>query len=453
MSGKPEILIIDDDKAIIDSFSSLLKDNGYSPTGARNGDSALTLTANNVYDLIILDLDLPDVYGIELLKMLRTQRVEAPVIIVSGKATINAAIDATKLGAFNVVEKPPDPEKLLLDIKIAVRQRTLESEVESLRRTLLSRNYIVGESEPIKDLREKIRRVAGSESKVYILGEPGSGKELAAKYLHYSSKRAAGPFVAVNCAAIPGELFESEFFGHERGAFTGAVARQVGKFEAADGGTLFLDEVGELRLDHQAKLLRAIETSSVQRLGSSKETRVDVRIAAASNQDLQKLTREGKFREDLYFRLNVIPVFVPPLRDRLDDLPLLARHFLDELGYDRLRFDPGAITALSAYDWPGNVRELKNIIERTSALVYGDTISAGDIIDALKGTHGGKDYSKTEPVTVPLSLREHLSRYEKKLLEEVLREADGNITNAARLLKMDRGNLSKKLKSYGLTGR
>jgi len=453
MKSKPEILIIDDDRAIIESFSSLFKDNGYIPTGARTGHAALNLASDNHFDLLILDLDLPDIQGVELLKMLRAQKIDAPVIIVSGKATIKTAIEAAKLGAFNVIEKPPDPEQLLLDCKIAIRQRSLEAEVENLRHTLLSQNHILGESAVIRDLREKLRRVAGSDSKVYVLGEPGSGKELAARYLHFASRRAAAPFVAVNCAAIPGELFESELFGHEKGAFTGAVSRQQGRFEAADGGTLFLDEVAELRLDHQAKLLRVIETSSVQRLGSSREIRFDVRVAAASNKDLQKLTREGKFREDLYFRLNVIPVLVPPLRRRLEDIPLLARHFLDGLGYERLRLDPGALTALSSYDWPGNVRELKNIIERTAALVYGDIITAGDINDALKGTHGGRDYSKTEPVTTPLSLREHLTRYEKKLLEEVLREADGNITDAARMLKMDRGNLSKKLKGYGLTGK
>ncbi|MEE9554516.1 MAG: sigma-54 dependent transcriptional regulator [candidate division Zixibacteria bacterium] len=453
MDRKPEILIIDDDKGIVDSLSSLYKDNGYNPTGARTGDTALSLAERDRFDLIILDLDLPDIYGVELLKMFRAQKIETPVIIVSGKATISAAIEATKLGAFNVIEKPPDPAQLLLDSKIAIKQRSLEAEVESLRRSLLSQNYIVGESEIIKTLRDKLRRVASSDSKVYILGEPGVGKELAARYLHFSSKRAAGPFVAVNCAAIPGELFESELFGHERGAFTGAVSRQQGKFEVADGGTLFLDEVGELRPDHQAKLLRAIESSSIQRVGSSKEVRIDVRVMAASNKDLQTLTREGKFREDLYFRLNVIPVYVPPLKDRLDDIPLLTRRFLDDLGFERLRIEPGALSELSSYDWPGNVRELKNIVERTAALIYGDTISAEDISEALKGAQGGRDYTKPEQITQSLSLRDHLSRYEKSLLEEVMRDVDGNITKAAKTLKMDRGNLSKKLKGYGLTGK
>ncbi len=450
---KPEILIIDDDRAIIDSLSSLYSDNGYFPVGAASGGAALSLVSGGRFDLIILDLDLPDIYGVELLKMFRAQRIDAPVIIVSGKATIGAAIEATKLGAFNVIEKPPDPQQLLIESRIAVRQRSLEAEVESLRRSLLSQNHIIGESDAVRDLRQKIRRVAGSDSKVYILGEPGSGKELAARYLHFSSKRAAGPFVAINCAAIPGELFESELFGHEKGAFTGAISRQAGKFETADGGTLFLDEVGELRPDHQAKLLRAIESSTVQRVGSSKDVRVDVRIAAASNKDLQKLTREGKFREDLYFRLNVIPIYVPPLRARLDDIPLLIRHFLDKLGYHRLRPDPGALAALAAYDWPGNVRELKNIVERVAALIYGDAITSADISEALKGAQGGRDYSRPEPITQTLSLRDHLSRYEKRLLEEVLREVDGNITKAARMLRMDRGNLSRKLKGYGLTGK
>ncbi len=452
VAQKSEILIIDDDKAIIDSLSSLYKDNGYIPAGAQTGNAALELAADDHFDLIILDLELPDIDGLELLRMLKSQKVAAPVIVVSGKATIGKAIEATRLGAFNVIEKPPDPGQLLLDSKIAIKQRALELEVARLRRSLLSHNEIVGDSEAVKSLREKLRRIAGTDSRVYILGEPGTGKELAARFLHYSSRRATSSFMAVNCAAIPGELFESELFGHERGSFTGAVTRQTGKFEAADGGTIFLDEVGELRPDHQAKLLRVIESSSIQRVGSSKETKVDVRVVAASNKDLQKMTHEGKFREDLYFRLNVIPVFVPPLRERLDDIPLLARHFLDDLGYNRLRLDPGAVTALSAYDWPGNVRELKNIIERTAALCYGDIISASDIREALTGAQGGRDYTRPEPVTKPLSLREHINRYEKTLLEEVLRQADGNITKAARMLKMDRGNLSKKLKKYGLTG-
>jgi len=302
-------------------------------------------------------------------------------------------------------------------------------------------------------LREKLKRVATTDSRVYILGEPGAGKEVAAKYIHFSSTRAASPFVAINCAAIPGELFESELFGHERGAFTGAVDRQIGKFETANTGTLFLDEVGELRPDHQAKLLRAIELSSIQRVGSSKDIKIDVRVISASNKDLQQLTREEKFREDLYFRLNVIPVFVPPLRDRLDDIPLLSRHFLDDLGYSRLRIDPAGMSLLSSYSWPGNVRELKNIIERTAALCYGDIITGSDIKDSLDDIHGGRDYKKKEPVTKTLSLREHITRFERNLLEQTLQESEGNITKAAKMLKMDRGNLSKKLKGFGLKGK
>jgi DNA-binding NtrC family response regulator len=299
-------------------------------------------------------------------------------------------------------------------------------------------------------LREKLNRMAQTDSRVYICGEPGSGKEIAARFMHFSSPRAAGPFAAVNCAAIPGELFESELFGHEKGAFTGAVALHRGKFEQADGGTLFLDEVTELRADHQAKLLRAIETSVIQRLGSSREIKVDVRIVSASNKDIQKETREGRFREDLYFRLNVIPVAIPPLRERLDDISLLARHFLDSLGYGRMRLDPSAIAALSSHSWPGNVRELKNIIERTAALKYGELITDADIRDSLAGMD--TDRVKYGPPPKPKSLKDHLSHFEKSLLQDVLSQAEGNITRAAALLRMDRGNLSKKLKKHGLTG-
>jgi two-component system nitrogen regulation response regulator NtrX len=453
MSAKQEILIVDDDKSIIDSLSSLFKDHGYIPTGARNGNTALDLVARKSFDLIILDIGLPDIDGIEILKMMQTQGVTAPVIIVSGQATIGNAIEATKLGAFNVIEKPPDPEKLLLDAKIAIKQKALEREVGDLRRSLQSQNEMVGQSDAIKILREKLTRVAATDSRVYILGEPGSGKEMAARFIHFSSERATGPFVALNCAAIPDTLFESELFGHERGAFTGAVSRQIGKFESANGGTLFLDEVGELKPEHQAKLLRAIELSAIQRIGSSKDIRIDVRVIAASNKDLQQLTKDGKFREDLYFRLNVIPVYVPPLRERLDDIPLLSRHFLDQLGYDHLRIDSAGVSALSSHNWPGNVRELKNIVERAAAMCYGVTITDSGIRDSLSGLQGGFDHKDHGPVTTPLSLRDHITRFERNLLEEVLRDADGNITNAARMLKMDRGNLSKKLKKYGLTGK
>jgi len=453
MDSKPEVLIVDDDRAVIDSLSSLYKDNGYVPTGALTGNTAIEMASGDRFDLIILDIGLPDIDGIEVLKMLKAQKTTAPVIIVSGQATIKDAMEATRLGAFNIIEKPPDPEKLLIDSAIAIKQKSLELELAGLRRSLLKQHDLIGESSVIRSLKDKLKRVADTDSRVYILGEPGAGKEMAARYIHYSSPRMTGPFLAVNCAAIPGELFESELFGHERGAFTGAVERQTGKLESADGGTLFLDEVGELKADHQAKLLRAIETASIQRLGSSKDIRIDVRIMAASNKDLQQMTREGKFREDLYFRLNVIPVFVPPLRDRTEDISLLARHFLDHLGYGRLRIEPDGMTRLEEYHWPGNVRELKNIIERTAALSYGDTITEQDISDALADMRGGRDFSQEAPTPKKLSLREHLIRYERNLLEDILLECDGNITKAAKILKMDRGNLSKKLKSYGLTGK
>jgi two-component system, NtrC family, nitrogen regulation response regulator NtrX len=451
MTNKPEILIVDDDKAIVDSLSRLFKDNGFTPAGAYSGNMAFELAKSNLFDLIILDLGLPDIDGLELYKTLKQARVTTPVIILSGQATISKAIEAIRLGAFNIIEKPPDPEKLLLDCQIAIKQRSLENEVNKLRGSLLLQNDFVGESEVINALREKLIRVAVSDSRAYIHGEPGVGKEMAARFLHFSSSRATGPFVAVNCAAIPGELFESELFGHEKGAFTGAVSLRKGKFEIADGGSLFLDEVAELRTDHQAKLLRVIETSLVQRLGSSREFHVDLRIISASNKELQKETQAGRFREDLYFRLNVIPVFVPPLRDRLDDIPLLARHFLDKLGYDRVRLEASALSALSAHRWPGNVRELRNIIERSAALAYGDKITEYDINGALGWIK--TDSSPAEPVSKigPLSLKEHANRFEKSLLQDIMRETDGNITKAAQLLKMDRGNLSKKLKKYGLS--
>ncbi len=451
MTKKPEVLIIDDDRAVVDSLSALYKDNGYAAAGAQTGHTAFELAKGDLFDLIILDLGLPDIDGLELLKSLRAADITAPVIIISGQATIRRAVEATRLGAFNIIEKPPDPAQLLLDSKIAIKQRALELEVAGLRRSLSRQNDMVGDSEPMRALKEKLSRIAATDSRVFICGEPGVGKELAARFLHFSSERAAGPFTAVNCAAIPGELFESELFGHEKGAFTGAVAARKGRFEQADGGTLFLDEVTELRPEHQAKLLRAIETSVIQRVGSSREIRVDVRIVSASNRDIQKDAREGRFREDLYFRLNVIPVTVPPLRARREDIPLLARHLLDNLGYGHMRLEASAVAALTSHDWTGNVRELKNIIERTAALKYGDLITDIDIREALSG---GTDLDRVKygPPPRPMSLRDHTARFEKSLLQEIMLQAEGNITRAAALLRMDRGNLSKKLKKYGLTG-
>jgi two-component system nitrogen regulation response regulator NtrX len=452
MSRIYEVLIVDDDKAISESLSTFYRDHGFSPICAANGRQALILIKDKIFDLIVLDLGLPDIEGLDLYKVLKSEGVTSPVVIVSGQATIKKAIEATRLGAFSIIEKPPDPTELLLDSQNAVRQHDLEFEVDKLRHLLLSQNDMVGQSESMVQLREKLRKIGIAESRVCIYGEPGVGKEMAARYLHFSSIRATGPFVAVNCAAIPGELFESELFGHERGAFTGAVSARKGRFEIADGGTLFLDEVAELRPEHQAKLLRVIETSIVQRLGSSRETKVEVRIVSASNKDLQYETKEGRFREDLYFRLNVIPITVPPLRDRTDDIPLLARHFLDSLGYSRLRLDPGAVVALSSYSWPGNVRELRNIIERAATMAESELLSDLNIKEAIAGrTPASKE---TELLRKKVqSFREQTSHFEKALLEDTILQADGNIAEAARILKMDRGNLSKRLKKFGLTGR
>jgi len=453
MADQPRVLIIDDDKAIIDSLSTLYKENGFLPEGAMSGLNALELAKRGYFDLIILDLGLPDIDGLDLLKSLKENDASVPVIIVSGQATIKRAIEATRRGAFNVIEKPPDPAQLLLDSNIAVKQRRLESELARLRRSIISQNDLIGESELVRALKEKLLVLASSESHVYIQGEPGVGKEMAARFIHFASSRAGSPFIAVNCAAIPTELFESELFGHERGAFTGAVAARKGRLEMADGGTLFLDEVAEMRFEHQAKLLRAIESWKVQRLGSSKEIRVNARLISASNKDLLKETEAGRFREDLYFRLNVIPVLIPPLRERIDDIPLLARHFLDSLGFGRLRLDSGAIAALCAYEWPGNVRELRNIIERAATLSRQEIIIDHDIIKALAGLKDGHLNSDVVAASSPLSLKEHTSRFEKALLQQVLNENDGNIAMAARMLKLDRGNLSKKLKKHGLTGK
>ena len=335
------------------------------------------------YDVIVLDIWLPGIDGLTTLARLRERRVDAPVVMISGHGNIESAVRAIKMGAFDFVEKPLSLEKTVLVVGNAVRQRQLEAENRALRAHVDKRLTMVGESYVMAQLREQVAMAAPTNGRVLIFGENGTGKELVARSIHSLSRRRAGPFVEVNCAAIPEELIESELFGHFKGAFTGAVSDRRGKFEAADGGTLFLDEIGDMSLKTQAKVLRALQEQIVEPVGGTTSVKVDVRILAATNKDLPSEIRAGRFREDLYFRLNVIPIFVPPLRDRETDIPLLAEHFMAELAreYGRRpkRLDPGAATGLRSYRWPGNVRELRNVIERLMIMVPGDTITLADL--------------------------------------------------------------------------
>ena len=380
---KGSILIVDDEAGVRAALSGVLRDEGYSVDAVDSGEACLDRVVRTAYDVILLDIWLPGMDGLSTLARLRERHVDVPIVMISGHGNIESAVRAIKMGAFDFVEKPLSLEKTVLVVANALRQRQLEAENRALRATVNRRLTIVGESYVMGQLREQIAMAAPTNGRVLIYGENGTGKELVARTVHALSRRRAGPFIEVNCAAIPEELIESELFGHMKGAFTGATADRRGKFEMADGGTLFLDEIGDMSVKTQAKVLRALQEQVVEPVGGTSSVKVDVRVIAATNKDLTTEIRGGRFREDLYFRLNVIPIFVPPLRDRDADVMLLADHFVAELAqeYGRRpkRFDSGAAAGLRAYRWPGNVRELHNVIERLMIMVPGDTIGPGDL--------------------------------------------------------------------------
>ncbi|MGZ5474792.1 MAG: sigma-54-dependent transcriptional regulator, partial [Thermoanaerobaculia bacterium] len=378
------------------------------------------------------------------------RRVDAPVIMISGHGNIESAVRAIKMGAFDFVEKPLSLEKTVLVVANAVRQRRLEVENRELRATVDRRHTIVGESYVLRQLLEQVAMAAPTNGRVLIYGENGTGKELVARTIHMRSRRMKGPFIEVNCAAIPEELIESELFGHMKGAFTGASSDRRGKFELADGGTLFLDEIGDMSLKTQAKVLRALQEQIVEPVGGTSSVKVDVRVIAATNKDLPTEIRAGRFREDLYFRLNVIPIFVPPLRERDADIPLLAEHFMVELAreYRRRpkRLDAGAAMGLRSYKWPGNVRELRNVIERLMIMVPGDTIALSD----LAFLDGGA-VATAEPEGAPaLTLHDARERFERDYILRALAAQNGNISRTAEILGVERSNLYRKMKAFGI---
>jgi two-component system nitrogen regulation response regulator NtrX len=360
------ILIVDDEPGVRSALGGVLRDEAYT-----------------VEDVVLLDVWMPGLDGLETLQRMRERQIDSQVVVISGHGNVESAVRAIKLGAFDFVEKPISLDKAVLVVRNALRQRALEAENRDLRAQVDRRHVMVGESAVMRHLREQVLLAAPTNGRVLILGENGTGKELVARTLHAHSRRRSGPFVEVNCAAIPEELIESELFGHTRGAFTGAVADRRGRFEHAHGGTIFLDEIGDMSLKTQAKVLRALQEQAVQPVGGTASIRVDVRVVAATNKDLQEEIRAGRFREDLYFRLNVVPIFVPPLRDRAEDIPRLAEHFMATLAaeYGRRvkRFTPDAIARLQHYPWPGNVRELHNVVERLLIMVHDDTIGAADL--------------------------------------------------------------------------
>ena len=442
------ILIVDDDASIRDSLKDILTYRGYSCSEAGDGKEALASLHKKQPDLVLLDLKLPRIDGMQVLKQSLERYPNLPVIIISGQGTIQLAVEATKLGAYDFLEKPLEAERTLLTIRNALEKSILLQQREQLLREAQQRYQMIGSSPAMKKVFTLIEKSAASQAKVLIRGENGSGKELIARALHHNSQRAGGPFVTVNCAAIPETLIESELFGHEKGAFTGAQAMHRGKFEQAHTGTLFLDEIGDTSLMVQAKILRAVEEGQIQRIGSGKSISVDVRIVAATNKDLQREMQDGNFREDLFYRLNVITINVPPLRERKEDIEELSRFFLKKCaetnGFPTKTLHQKALATLINHDWPGNVRQLRNVIERLTILSENPVITAQEVVDALEKSKSNPQ----EPVYT--TLRDAREQFEREFILNTLIAHHWKIQVCAETLGIERTHLWKKMKRYGI---
>jgi len=449
MAGE-HILIVDDEPAIRSTLRDVLEDEGYRVSAVGGGADALRFFADELPDVTFLDIWMGRMDGLETLAEIKRTRPEAVVVMISGHGTIETAVKATRLGAYDFVEKPLSLEKILVTVSRALEHARLERENAALRAGFEQRAEIVGESAAIRALREQIATAAPTTGRVLIHGENGSGKELVARAIHVQSSRRERSFVEVNCAAIPDELIESELFGHEKGAFTGALARRRGKFELADGGTLFLDEIGDMSLKTQAKVLRSLEEQAFERVGGKDTLRVDVRVIAASNRDLAALIREGRFREDLYYRLNVIPIEVPALRTRKDDIPAHVSHFIAQFcaenGKRAKALSSEALGYFLAYDWPGNVRELRNMVERLVIMAPGDVITADDLPAPLRP----KEAAPAAGEARDRSLKDARDNFERAYILAELRANDWNVTRTADRLGIERSHLYRKLKAYNI---
>jgi two-component system, NtrC family, nitrogen regulation response regulator NtrX len=449
---KSRILVIDDEAAIRDSLRMILEYEGYEFLGAASGQDGLAMVERENPDLVFLDIKMQGMDGLEVLQRIKAADETVPVVMISGHATVTTAVDATKLGALDFIEKPLASERVLVTIRNAMDRSRLADENRSLKRVVEVRHQIVGESPHLKKVMDAIRRAAPTNATVLITGESGVGKELVARAIHRNSLRSRDRFVQVNCAAIPDDLIESELFGHEKGSFTGATEKQIGKFEQADKGTIFLDEVGDMSLKTQAKVLRVLQEGEVERLGSARTIKVDVRVIAATNKNLEDEIEKGTFREDLYFRLAVIPVYVPPLRERKDDIPLLVRHFADLFARDNnfrpKRVTPAAMDVLQRYRWKGNIRELRNTVERLIIMTPADSIDLADLPESIRvdGPTRGPDNEMVKAGT----LREHKEVSERAFLVQKLRETGWNISKTAELIDTPRSNLYKKLEQYNI---
>jgi two-component system nitrogen regulation response regulator NtrX len=456
---KARILVVDDEAEIRRSVRMILEYEGYDVQEAASGPEGLALVEREPPDLVFLDIKMGGQDGLETLQKIRQVNEALPVVMISGHGTVSTAVEATKLGAFDFIEKPLASERVLVTIRNALDQTRLVDENRSLKRAVEARHQMVGESVSLRQIWDAIKRAAPTTATVLLLGESGSGKELVARAIHRNSLRSRDRFIQVNCAAIPEELIESELFGHEKGSFTGATEKQIGKFEQAHGGTIFLDEVGDMSAKTQAKVLRVLQEGEVERLGSARTIKVDVRVIAATNKDLEAEIERGNFREDLYFRLSVIPIRVPPLRDRREDIPALVRHFVDMFSRESnrrpMRFTPAALEHMQKARWKGNVRELRNTVERLLIMTPGDAIDVDDLRDVVRleskapaapaGTEAAANH------VAPGTLREFKESAERKFLVEKLRENAWNISKTAEVIGTPRSNLYKKLEQYAIT--
>jgi two-component system nitrogen regulation response regulator NtrX len=450
---KPRILVVDDESAIRDSLKMILEYEGYEVVGAATGQDGLSLAEREPADLVLLDIKMAGMDGIEVLQRLRATQESLPVIMISGHATVSTAVEATKLGAFDFIEKPLSTERVLVSVRNALDQQRLTQEVNAFRRTETLKHQLIGESPGVKGVLEAVKRAAPTSATVLITGESGVGKELVARAIHRNSLRTRERFIQVNCAAIPDDLIESELFGHEKGSFTGATEKQIGKFEQADRGTIFLDEVGDMSLKTQAKVLRVLQEGEVERLGSARTIKVDVRVIAATNKRLEEEVEKGQFREDLYFRLNVIPIHVPPLRERPGDVALLVRYFLDSASRENnlrpKRVTDAALAVLERQRWRGNIRELRNTIERLVIMTPGDTIDVAHLPEGMRVDAGARP--PDNEVIRAGTLREHKEVAERAFLVQKLRETGWNISKTAEVIDTPRSNLYKKLEQYGIS--
>ena len=443
------VLIVDDEANLRRMLRAVLEAEGYGVLEADGGDAALAVCDRSHPEVVLLDLLMkPGPDGIAVLEQLLARVADLVVVMMSGQATLADAVRATKLGAFQFLEKPLSPENVLAAVGAAVELSKTRVENLALRAELPPDDAILGTSAPMLGVRDLIERVAPTPSRVLILGESGTGKELVARAIHRASPRGNRPMVSVNCAAVPRDLLESEMFGHERGAFTGAVAARKGKFELANDSSLFLDEIGDMHIDLQAKLLRVLEAGVLERVGSEREREVDVRVIAATNRDLERAAATGEFREDLFYRLNVFPIVVPPLRERLDDLPDLIRHFAAKAGARTAKrpreFSDGAMRRLMRHTWPGNVRELANVVERLT--IVGDEVVSPREIDLVLGTR-----ARPAPSVGGRGLAADLEAYEREIIGSALEDASGNVAEAARVLRTDRANLHRRMRRLGMS--